>query len=86
MDPAKYVYKSDFARSYITVGREEAVMDQLAVKFGPLSDDVKNRLGAASVTELGAIGCSRARWRKPWVSCNESSPAGPDHIAGDGCV
>jgi hypothetical protein len=64
MDPAKYEYQSDFARHYFskgisqgeTQGRAALVTRQLAVRFGDLSEAVRNKIATASVGELDAIG------------------------------
>lgn len=60
----KYEYQSDFARQYFGQGRMEGrlegrvdlVMRQLAVRFGTLSEEVKSRIAASSLSELDAIG------------------------------
>lgn len=68
MNPAKYEYKSDFARHYISLGRQEGgalgersgrvaiVSRLLGIRFGELSQDLKDRLTTASVSDLDAIG------------------------------
>lgn len=60
MNPAKYEYQSDFARHYVAVGRGEGratlVTRLLSIRFGDLSQDVKDKLTAASIPELDAIG------------------------------
>lgn len=60
MDPAKYEYQSDFARRYVAQGEVEGraalVVRQLALRFGPLSEEVRARIAAASIAELDAIG------------------------------
>jgi hypothetical protein len=64
MNPAKYEFKSDFARHYIAVGRQEGgalgraelVTRQLSIRFGDLSQDVQDKLTAASIAELDAVG------------------------------
>lgn len=56
MDPARYEYKSDFAKHYIAVGRVELITDQLSIRFGDLLQVTKDRLAAASAFELHAIG------------------------------
>lgn len=68
MDPAKYEYQSEFARRYVAQGRVEGkaegkaegraelVARQLTLRFGPLGDDVRDRLSAASIEDLDVIG------------------------------
>ena len=64
MDPAKYEYQSDFAKRYVAQGRAEGALEgraalvlrQLTRRFGPLPPAAAERLGAASVDELDAIG------------------------------
>jgi hypothetical protein len=60
MDPAKYEYQSDFAKRYVAQGRAEGraalVLRQLTRRFGALPLAATERLGAASVDELDAIG------------------------------
>lgn len=56
MDPAKYEYQSDFARRYVAQGRADMVIMQLTERFGPLTDDARARIAAASSSELDAIG------------------------------
>ena len=72
MDPAKYEYQSDFAKRYIGLGRAEgqaegraegqvegrAVLLQrlLTRRFGPLPAEAVERLSAATIEELDAIG------------------------------
>lgn len=72
MDPAKYEYQSDFAKRYVAQGRLEGRLEGcergraegrvallnrlLALRFGPLTQDVEARIAAASITELDAIG------------------------------
>lgn len=56
MDPAKYEYQSEFARRYVTQGRAEIVLRQLALRFGALPPDAVARISAASSKELDAIG------------------------------
>lgn len=56
MDPAKYEYQSDFARRYLAQGRSEgraeALLRQLHLKFGSVSDTQIARVREASVDEL----------------------------------
>jgi hypothetical protein len=60
MDPAKYEYQSEFARRYVAKGRAEGTAEgkadlllrQLALRFGPLAEDVVARVRAASMAEL----------------------------------
>ncbi len=64
MDPAKYEYQSEFARRYLAQGKTEGraegrvslLLRLLSLRFGPLTDDVRARISAASVDELDAIG------------------------------
>jgi hypothetical protein len=56
MDPAKYEYQSEFARRYFSEGKAEGkaevVLKQLALRFGPLAEDLVERVRAASAAEL----------------------------------
>jgi hypothetical protein len=60
MDPAKYEYQSDFAKRYIGLGRAEGraalLQRQLTQRFGPLPEQAIERLAAATIDELDAIG------------------------------
>lgn len=60
MDPRKYKYQSDFARHYVAEGeakgRAALVAKQLALRFGPLTRQVKTRVSEASIPELDKIG------------------------------
>jgi len=64
MDPAKYEYRSDFARRYVAEGidqgnaqgRAALVTRLLTLRFGPLPEDVQSGIAAASIEELDAIG------------------------------
>lgn len=56
MLPFKYEYQSDFAKRYVAQGRAEIVTRQLVARFGPLSDQVKERITSSSSEELDAIG------------------------------
>jgi hypothetical protein len=64
MDPAKYEFQSEFAKRYVAQGealgeakgRAALIAKQLALRFGPLPEDVKTRLDASSIVELDAIG------------------------------
>lgn len=72
MDPAKYVYQSDFARQYVAQGRAEGMAQGLTQgitqgravliskllvrRFGPLDATALNRINSASVAELDAMG------------------------------
>lgn len=68
MDPAKYEYQSDFARHYFSRGKSQGetegarngraalVIRLLAVRFGELSEAVRNKVATASVADLDAIG------------------------------
>jgi hypothetical protein len=64
MDPAKYQYRSEFAKRYFGQGRAEGELHgraallqrQLALRFGPLTTTTLEHLFAASIDELDAIG------------------------------
>jgi len=72
MDPAKYEYQSDFARRYFSQGiaqgrtegrveghaegRAALVLRLLTLRFGPLGDETRAAVAAASIEELDAIG------------------------------
>jgi hypothetical protein len=68
MDPAKYEYQSEFAKRYISLGKEqgkaegkaEALADllrrQLTLRFGALPAEALARISAATIEELAAIG------------------------------
>jgi hypothetical protein len=64
MDLSKYEYQSEFARRYVAQGLEQGLAkgraDLLArllvYRFGPLPSIASERLAAASVDELDAIG------------------------------
>ena len=43
MDPAKYEFQSKFAKRYLSEGEAKVVLKLLALKFGPLSDEVTAR-------------------------------------------
>lgn len=63
MDPARYEYQSDFARRYVALGREEGRVEGraallirlLGLRFGPLTEEVQNRIAAAPIEQLDAI-------------------------------
>jgi hypothetical protein len=56
MDPAKYEFQSEFARHYLSQGRAEGaarvLIQQLTLKFGPLSQTLTERIRSASLPEL----------------------------------
>lgn len=64
MDPAKYEYRSEFAKRYIGLGRAEGQVEGRAAllqrlltrRFGPLSAVATERLSTATIDELDAIG------------------------------
>lgn len=60
MDPRKYEYQSEFARRYVAQGeakgRATLVIRLLALRFGPLAQQVEARVAEASVEELDQIG------------------------------
>jgi hypothetical protein len=63
MDPRKYEYQSEFARRYVAQGRAEGevkgraalVIRLLALRFGPLAQQVETRVAGASIAELDEI-------------------------------
>jgi len=56
MDARTYVYQSDFARQYIAQGRAESILEQLAVRFGPIGAEIRSRVTQLSLPELRVIG------------------------------
>jgi hypothetical protein len=64
MDTRKYEYQGEFARRYVAEGeargeikgRAALVIRQLALRFGPLPQQVETRIAEASVAELDEIG------------------------------
>jgi hypothetical protein len=60
MDPAKYQYRSAYAKHWAGLGRAEGRVEllqrQLTRRFGPLSTEAAERLSAATIEELDAIG------------------------------
>jgi hypothetical protein len=64
MDPAKYEYRSEFAKRYYgqgltegeTKGRAELVLRQLTLRFGALSEPDLARVRGAGIEELDRIG------------------------------
>jgi Domain of unknown function (DUF4351) len=64
MNPAKYEYRSEFARRYYgqglsegeTKGRAELVLRQLSLRFGAPSEADRARIQGASIEELDRIG------------------------------
>jgi hypothetical protein len=60
MNPAKYEYRSEIAKKFIGVGRAEGraelLQRQLTRRFGPLPPAAVERLSAAAIDELDAIG------------------------------
>ena len=70
MDPAKYEYQSEFARRWVAQGRLEGkaegkaegradlIVRLLTLRFGPLTDEARARISAASIEQLDAI-CER---------------------------
>jgi hypothetical protein len=60
MDPAKYEYQSEFAKKFVGVGRAEGRVEllqrQLTRRFGALPPAAVERLAAATIDELDAIG------------------------------
>jgi hypothetical protein len=64
MDTQTYEYQSDFARQYVAEGvaqgeasgRAALIARLLAVRFGPLTDEARERVFRSPVAELDAIG------------------------------
>jgi hypothetical protein len=60
MDARTYEYQSDFARQYIAQGRAEGyvelILQTLALRFGPLSTEIRNRIAQLPMSELKVIG------------------------------
>jgi hypothetical protein len=72
IDPDKYEYQSEFARSWVAHGREEGrtegkaegnaegraglICRLLTVRFVPLTAEVETQIRSASISELDAIG------------------------------
>jgi len=64
MQPANYVYQSDFAKRYVAQGealgeakgRADLVLRQLTLRFGPPGDAVQRQIAQASISELNDIG------------------------------
>jgi hypothetical protein len=60
MNPAKYEYRSEFARHYfgqgLAEGRSTLLQRLLTRRFGPLPAEVTGRLSSATIDELDAIG------------------------------
>lgn len=60
MDPAKYEYRSDFAKRYYAEGQlhgRAALLQRLLTRrFGTLPPGVTERLSTATIEELDAIG------------------------------
>ena len=60
MDPRKYEYQGEFARRYVAQGQAEGraalVTKLLALRFGPLTQEVETRIADASIKELDEIG------------------------------
>lgn len=55
MDPAKYEYQSDFAKRFLSQGKADAVLKQLALRFGPLPDAAQERVRSANAAQLDAL-------------------------------
>lgn len=60
MNPAKYEYRSEIAKKFIGVGHAEGraalLQRQLTRRFGALPPAAIERLSAATINELDAIG------------------------------
>jgi hypothetical protein len=56
MNPANYEYQSEFARRYFSLGKTEGkaelLIRQATLKFGPLTAEVEQQLGATASEEL----------------------------------
>jgi hypothetical protein len=59
MDPAKYEYQSEFAKRFLSQGKAEgkadAVLKQLALRFGPLPETAQERVRSANAAQLDAL-------------------------------
>jgi hypothetical protein len=59
MNSLGYEYQSDFARRYFgqgkTEGRVEIILNQLALRFGPLTEAVQTRVRSAQDAQLDAV-------------------------------
>jgi hypothetical protein len=55
MNSLGYEYQSDFARRYVTQGRVETVLKQLALRFGPLTEAAQARIRSAQGAYLDAV-------------------------------
>jgi hypothetical protein len=64
IDPDKYEYQSEWARSWFAHGKEEGqaegraglISRLLTMRFGPLTAEVETQIRSASISELDAIG------------------------------
>jgi hypothetical protein len=56
MEPAKYQYRSDFARRYVAQGKADILRRLLEQRFGALSAEALARVSDASTEELDGIG------------------------------
>jgi len=68
MNPANYEFQSEFARRYFSLGeaegaargkaegKAELLIRQATVKFGPLSEQVQERIRATAAAELDRMG------------------------------
>jgi len=59
VDPAKYEFQSEFAKRYLAEGRAEGraelVLELIGKRFGPLNDEVRERVRGGSAEELDRI-------------------------------
>lgn len=55
MLPFKYEYQSDFAKHYVREGRAAIVQRQLAIRFGSLTAETRERIASKSTEELETI-------------------------------
>ncbi len=60
MNPAKYEYKTEFAKRYygqgLIEGRTQLVLRLLTARFGTISETDQSRVHAAGIEELDRIG------------------------------
>lgn len=55
MDCAKYEYQSEFAKHFLSQGKAEVVLKQLALRFGPLPEDEQERVRTATAAQLDEL-------------------------------
>lgn len=60
MNPAKYEYRSEFAKRYygqgLAEGRAELILKQLTLRFGELSETARTAVNTARIEQLDRIG------------------------------